>query len=181
MFTDLNSGPGYVCSICYHWFSSRITSEVTQSPLSGTGLCVCVIDFCLYKCVLVSESFLRDLQEGKMRPAKCIKLDENYLRFHDMNDWLHKLAQTKEALSNYCRMIVWTQQCCWSVSASPSVLSEDWDRVHTEDELFRSLFRGYSKWTRPAKNVTDVVIVKFGLSIAQLIDVVGNLTIPSKL
>lgn len=47
---------------------------------------VCVIDFCLYKCVLVSESFLRDLQEGKMRPAKCIKLDENYLRFHDMSD-----------------------------------------------------------------------------------------------
>lgn len=38
---------------------------------------VCVIDFCLCKCVLVSESFLRDLQEGKMRPAKCIKLDEN--------------------------------------------------------------------------------------------------------
>lgn len=104
VFTDLNSGPGYVCSICYHghihWFSSRTTSEVTQSPLSGTGLCVCVcvIDFCLYKCVLVSESFLRDLQEGKMRPAKCIKLDENYLRFHDMSDWLHKLAQTKEAL-----------------------------------------------------------------------------------
>lgn len=142
---------------------------------------VCVIDFCLYKCVLVSESFLRDLQEGKMRPAKCIKLDENYLRFHDMSDWLHKIDQTKEALLNYCRMIVWTRQCCWSVSASLSVLSEDWDRVHTEDELFRSLFRGYSKWTRPAKNVTDVVIVKFGLSIAQLIDVVGNLTIPSKL
>ncbi|KAL3999641.1 EH domain-containing protein 4 [Sarotherodon galilaeus] len=59
--------------------------------------------------------------------------------------------------------------CCWILINS--VLSEDWDRVHTEDELFRSLFRGYSKWTRPAKNVTDVVIVKFGLSIAQLIDV----------
>uniref|UniRef100_A0A3Q0QS22 Cholinergic receptor nicotinic alpha 2 subunit n=1 Tax=Amphilophus citrinellus TaxID=61819 RepID=A0A3Q0QS22_AMPCI len=58
-----------------------------------------------------------------------------------------------------------------SVSASPSVLSEDWDRLHTEDELFRSLFGGYSKWTRPAQNITDVVIVKFGLSIAQLIDV----------
>uniref|UniRef100_A0A3B4ZNL3 Neuronal acetylcholine receptor subunit alpha-2-like n=1 Tax=Stegastes partitus TaxID=144197 RepID=A0A3B4ZNL3_9TELE len=47
----------------------------------------------------------------------------------------------------------------------------DWSRVHTEDELFRSLFGGYSKWTRPAQNITDVVIVKFGLSIAQLIDV----------
>ncbi|XP_060888989.1 neuronal acetylcholine receptor subunit alpha-2-like [Labrus mixtus] len=50
-------------------------------------------------------------------------------------------------------------------------VSEDWTRLHTEDDLFRSLFGGYSKWTRPARNVTDVVIVKFGLSIAQLIDV----------
>ncbi len=57
------------------------------------------------------------------------------------------------------------------VSSSLSVL--DRTRAHTEDELFRSLFGGYSKWTRPARNITDVVIVKFGLSIAQLIDVVG--------
>ncbi|KAF3857463.1 hypothetical protein F7725_009322 [Dissostichus mawsoni] len=35
----------------------------------------------------------------------------------------------------------------------------------------RSLFGRYSKWTRPARNISDVVIVKFGLSIAQLIDV----------
>ncbi|XP_049919309.1 neuronal acetylcholine receptor subunit alpha-2-like [Epinephelus moara] len=60
--------------------------------------------------------------------------------------------------------------CCWIWICS-SVLAEDWTRVHTEDELFRSLFGGYSKWTRPARNITDVVIVKFGLSIAQLIDV----------
>uniref|UniRef100_A0A3Q3NA34 Neuronal acetylcholine receptor subunit alpha-2-like n=1 Tax=Mastacembelus armatus TaxID=205130 RepID=A0A3Q3NA34_9TELE len=51
------------------------------------------------------------------------------------------------------------------------LLAEDWTRVHTEDELFRSLFGGYNKWTRPARNITDVVIIKFGLSIAQLIDV----------
>ncbi|KAK2917416.1 hypothetical protein Q8A73_004162 [Channa argus] len=51
------------------------------------------------------------------------------------------------------------------------LLTEDWTRVHTEDELFRSLFGRYSKWTRPARNVTDMVIVKFGLAIAQLIDV----------
>uniref|UniRef100_A0A4W6DKW1 Cholinergic receptor nicotinic alpha 2 subunit n=1 Tax=Lates calcarifer TaxID=8187 RepID=A0A4W6DKW1_LATCA len=43
--------------------------------------------------------------------------------------------------------------------------------LFVSDELFRSLFGGYSKWTRPARNITDVVIVKFGLSIAQLIDV----------
>uniref|UniRef100_A0A672Z1Z0 Cholinergic receptor nicotinic alpha 2 subunit n=1 Tax=Sphaeramia orbicularis TaxID=375764 RepID=A0A672Z1Z0_9TELE len=55
--------------------------------------------------------------------------------------------------------------------SSVSVLADDWTRVHTEAELFRSLFGGYSKWSRPARNITDVVIVKFGLSIAQLIDV----------
>ncbi|CAN9498440.1 unnamed protein product [Ophioblennius macclurei] len=44
-------------------------------------------------------------------------------------------------------------------------------RLHTEDRLFRRLFSGYSRWTRPAHNVSHVVIVKFGLSIAQLIDV----------
>ncbi|XP_076579831.1 neuronal acetylcholine receptor subunit alpha-2-like [Chaetodon auriga] len=59
--------------------------------------------------------------------------------------------------------------CCWILISS--ALAEDWTRLHTEDELFRRLFGGYSKWTRPARNTTDVVIVKFGLSIAQLIDV----------
>uniref|UniRef100_A0A672Z2E1 Cholinergic receptor nicotinic alpha 2 subunit n=1 Tax=Sphaeramia orbicularis TaxID=375764 RepID=A0A672Z2E1_9TELE len=57
------------------------------------------------------------------------------------------------------------------VSTSYIFLADDWTRVHTEAELFRSLFGGYSKWSRPARNITDVVIVKFGLSIAQLIDV----------
>uniref|UniRef100_A0AAZ3R1Y5 Cholinergic receptor, nicotinic, alpha 2b (neuronal) n=1 Tax=Oncorhynchus tshawytscha TaxID=74940 RepID=A0AAZ3R1Y5_ONCTS len=33
------------------------------------------------------------------------------------------------------------------------------------------LFIGYNKWSRPVPNISDVVIVKFGLSIAQLIDV----------
>ncbi|TKS66416.1 Neuronal acetylcholine receptor subunit alpha-2 [Collichthys lucidus] len=59
--------------------------------------------------------------------------------------------------------------CCWILISC--VLAEDWTRLHTEDELFRRLFGGYSKWTRPARNISDVVIVKFGLSIAQLIDV----------
>ncbi|XP_048830983.1 neuronal acetylcholine receptor subunit alpha-2-like isoform X2 [Brienomyrus brachyistius] len=40
-----------------------------------------------------------------------------------------------------------------------------------EDELFKNLFIGYNKWSRPVSNISDVVIVKFGLSIAQLIDV----------
>ncbi|KAF5906521.1 neuronal acetylcholine receptor subunit alpha-2-like, partial [Clarias magur] len=42
---------------------------------------------------------------------------------------------------------------------------------HAEDDLFKKLFIGYNKWSRPVPNTTDVVIVKFGLSIAQLIDV----------
>lgn len=45
---------------------------------------------------------------------------------------------------------------------------------HAEDELFKQLFIGYNKWSRPVPNISDVVIVKFGLSIAQLIDVVSG-------
>ncbi|KAL6477645.1 hypothetical protein MHYP_G00134800 [Metynnis hypsauchen] len=47
----------------------------------------------------------------------------------------------------------------------------DWTHAHAEDQLFKKLFIGYNKWSRPVRNITDVVIVKFGLSIAQLIDV----------
>uniref|UniRef100_A0A4W6BRF9 Cholinergic receptor nicotinic alpha 2 subunit n=1 Tax=Lates calcarifer TaxID=8187 RepID=A0A4W6BRF9_LATCA len=42
------------------------------------------------------------------------------------------------------------------------------------DVLFKKLFAGYNKWSRPVPNISDVVIVKFGLSIAQLIDVVRS-------
>ncbi|TRY83525.1 hypothetical protein DNTS_016243, partial [Danionella cerebrum] len=51
------------------------------------------------------------------------------------------------------------------------VLSEGWIHAHAEDRLFQKLFMGYNKWSRPVWNISDVVIVKFGLSIAQLIDV----------
>uniref|UniRef100_A0A4X2KRE2 Cholinergic receptor nicotinic alpha 2 subunit n=1 Tax=Vombatus ursinus TaxID=29139 RepID=A0A4X2KRE2_VOMUR len=40
-----------------------------------------------------------------------------------------------------------------------------------EDRLFKHLFRGYNRWSRPVQNTSDVVIIHFGLSIAQLIDV----------
>ena len=53
-----------------------------------------------------------------------------------------------------------------------SVLSDEWTHAHAEDQLFKRLFIGYNKWSRPVQNTSDVVIVKFGLSIAQLIDVV---------
>uniref|UniRef100_A0A3Q3MDZ0 Cholinergic receptor, nicotinic, alpha 2b (neuronal) n=1 Tax=Mastacembelus armatus TaxID=205130 RepID=A0A3Q3MDZ0_9TELE len=55
----------------------------------------------------------------------------------------------------------------------PCILFVCHDKTHShaEDELFKTLFAGYNKWSRPVPNISDVVIVKFGLSIAQLIDV----------
>nr|XP_061806392.1 neuronal acetylcholine receptor subunit alpha-4-like [Nerophis lumbriciformis] len=52
-----------------------------------------------------------------------------------------------------------------------AALCHDKTHSHAEDELFKTLFAGYNKWSRPVPNISDVVIVKFGLSIAQLIDV----------
>uniref|UniRef100_A0A8C2FB21 Cholinergic receptor, nicotinic, alpha 4a n=1 Tax=Cyprinus carpio TaxID=7962 RepID=A0A8C2FB21_CYPCA len=43
--------------------------------------------------------------------------------------------------------------------------------VLAEDRLLRFLLTGYSKLARPVQNITDVVLVRFGLSIAQLTDV----------
>lgn len=55
-----------------------------------------------------------------------------------------------------------------------AVLCDQKMHSHAEDDLFKKLFTGYNKWSRPVPNISDVVIVKFGLSIAQLIDVVGQ-------
>ncbi|XP_055088392.1 neuronal acetylcholine receptor subunit alpha-2 [Periophthalmus magnuspinnatus] len=54
---------------------------------------------------------------------------------------------------------------------SVTVFCHEKTHSHAEDELFKTLFAGYNKWSRPVPNISDVVIVKFGLSIAQLIDV----------
>lgn len=62
--------------------------------------------------------------------------------------------------------------CLIKYNAS-TVLCHEKTHTHAEDELFKKLFVGYNKWSRPVSNISDVVIVKFGLSIAQLIDVVG--------
>lgn len=59
---------------------------------------------------------------------------------------------------------------CWLLSCQ-TVLCSQKLHSHAEDALFKKLFAGYNKYSRPVPNVTDVVIVKFGLSIAQLIDV----------
>ncbi|KAK5903615.1 hypothetical protein CgunFtcFv8_007378 [Champsocephalus gunnari] len=65
---------------------------------------------------------------------------------------------------------VWTSFLC-SLLFCESVLCFEKTHSHAEDELFKTLFAGYNKWSRPVPNISDVVIVKFGLSIAQLIDV----------
>lgn len=46
-------------------------------------------------------------------------------------------------------------------------------RAHAEERLLQVLFNRYNKLSRPVANISDVVLVHFGLSIAQLIDVVS--------
>ncbi|KAA0708735.1 Neuronal acetylcholine receptor subunit alpha-2 [Triplophysa tibetana] len=62
-------------------------------------------------------------------------------------------------MSSFCLFFPLAVSCC--------------EKTHSlaEDELFKKLFESYNKWSRPVPNTSDVVIVKFGLSIAQLIDV----------
>ena len=56
----------------------------------------------------------------------------------------------------------------------PPVSSHAETRAHAEERLLKKLFSGYNKWSRPVANISDAVLVHFGLSIAQLIDVVGS-------
>uniref|UniRef100_A0A8C4S1H2 Cholinergic receptor, nicotinic, alpha 4a n=1 Tax=Erpetoichthys calabaricus TaxID=27687 RepID=A0A8C4S1H2_ERPCA len=44
-------------------------------------------------------------------------------------------------------------------------------KAHAEERLLKNLFVAYNKLSRPVANISDVVLVRFGLSIAQLIDV----------
>lgn len=47
-------------------------------------------------------------------------------------------------------------------------------RAHAEERLLQNLFAHYNKLSRPVQNTSDTVLVHFGLSIAQLIDVVSD-------
>ncbi|KAG9352991.1 hypothetical protein JZ751_017567 [Albula glossodonta] len=44
-------------------------------------------------------------------------------------------------------------------------------KAHAEERLLKTLLTHYNKLSRPVANISDVVLVRFGLSIAQLIDV----------
>ncbi|KAG8002890.1 Neuronal acetylcholine receptor subunit alpha-4 [Nibea albiflora] len=54
------------------------------------------------------------------------------------------------------------------------VFSQVGPRAHAEERLLKDLFVHYNKLSRPVENTTDTVLVHFGLSIAQLIDVEWN-------
>lgn len=54
------------------------------------------------------------------------------------------------------------------------VFSQVAPRAHAEERLLQDLFAHYNRLSRPVENTTDTVLVHFGLSIAQLIDVVSS-------
>ncbi|KAM4562555.1 neuronal acetylcholine receptor subunit alpha-4-like [Odontesthes bonariensis] len=57
------------------------------------------------------------------------------------------------------------------ITLSPQVCAKVGPRAHAEERLLQNLFAHYNKLSRPVKNTSDTVLVHFGLSIAQLIDV----------
>lgn len=63
---------------------------------------------------------------------------------------------------------------CFISSSLPLVFSQVGPRAHAEERLLQDLFAHYNKLSRPVENTTDTVLVHFGLSIAQLIDVVSK-------
>ncbi|XP_032881979.1 neuronal acetylcholine receptor subunit alpha-2-like [Amblyraja radiata] len=58
-----------------------------------------------------------------------------------------------------------------SAALHGSVCGQENTHSQAEERLFKHLFTGYNRWSRPVANSSDAVIVNFGLSIAQLIDV----------
>uniref|UniRef100_A0A4W3GYK5 Cholinergic receptor, nicotinic, alpha 4b n=1 Tax=Callorhinchus milii TaxID=7868 RepID=A0A4W3GYK5_CALMI len=53
----------------------------------------------------------------------------------------------------------------------PPVPGQRVSRAQAEERLLKDLFVGYNRWSRPVANTSDAVLVLFGLSIAQLVDV----------
>ncbi|XP_048657497.1 neuronal acetylcholine receptor subunit alpha-2-like [Marmota marmota marmota] len=74
---------------------------------------------------------------------------------------------------SYSALPPWMKFGLWWPLLLPAALAQRGPHTQAEDRLFKHLFRGYNRWARPVPNTSDVVIVRFGLSIAQLIDVVG--------
>uniref|UniRef100_A0A8C6RYY9 Cholinergic receptor nicotinic alpha 2 subunit n=1 Tax=Nannospalax galili TaxID=1026970 RepID=A0A8C6RYY9_NANGA len=70
-------------------------------------------------------------------------------------------------LSQMVLLLFWSFLCLFR----QQMLARQGSHIQAEDRLFKHLFGGYNRWARPVPNTSDVVIVRFGLSIAQLIDV----------
>ncbi|XP_007540930.1 PREDICTED: neuronal acetylcholine receptor subunit alpha-4-like [Poecilia mexicana] len=68
-------------------------------------------------------------------------------------------------------MEIHTCLCLVFIAATPRVYSQVGPRAHAEERLLQNLFAHYNKLSRPVQNTSDTVLVHFGLSIAQLIDV----------
>ncbi|XP_061841517.1 neuronal acetylcholine receptor subunit alpha-2-like isoform X1 [Nerophis lumbriciformis] len=76
-----------------------------------------------------------------------------------MATW-RRLTRTMDANKCLLFFTLCTPVCCY---AAP--------RAHAEEKLLQDLFVRYNKLSRPVENSSDTVLVHFGLSIAQLIDV----------
>ncbi|KAL4660658.1 neuronal acetylcholine receptor subunit alpha-5-like [Arapaima gigas] len=59
--------------------------------------------------------------------------------------------------------------CCYLCNSQGSSNLSSY--VKTEDKLFRFLFKSYQKWVRPLNLLNGTIQIKFGLAIAQLVDV----------
>ncbi|MEQ2262770.1 Neuronal acetylcholine receptor subunit alpha-4, partial [Xenotaenia resolanae] len=68
-------------------------------------------------------------------------------------------------------MEIRTCLCLIFIAITPRVFSKVGPRAHAEERLLQDLFAHYNKLSRPVQNTSDTVLVHFGLSIAQLIDV----------
>uniref|UniRef100_A0A8I3NJK6 Cholinergic receptor nicotinic alpha 2 subunit n=2 Tax=Canis lupus familiaris TaxID=9615 RepID=A0A8I3NJK6_CANLF len=73
--------------------------------------------------------------------------------------------------SSHSAVLSMTQLGLWWLLLIPAGSAQRASHTQAEDRLFKHLFKGYNRWARPVPNTSDVVIVRFGLSIAQLIDV----------
>ncbi|XP_038145792.1 neuronal acetylcholine receptor subunit alpha-4b [Cyprinodon tularosa] len=68
-------------------------------------------------------------------------------------------------------MEIHTSLCLVLIAITSRVCSQVGPRAHAEERLLQNLFAHYNKLSRPVQNTSDTVLVHFGLSIAQLIDV----------
>ncbi|XP_077580994.1 neuronal acetylcholine receptor subunit alpha-4-like isoform X1 [Stigmatopora nigra] len=79
------------------------------------------------------------------------------------------------SMATSCSLRMVVNKCCilvlLGVVAAVEVHCYAGPRAHAEEKLLQDLFVRYNKLSRPVENSSETVLVHFGLSIAQLIDV----------